>query len=458
MNSPFKRAHRTASVRAAFPVTLAIAVVVGLVGASGAFAAGGTVGTYEVQVASGGTWTTVGSAAFGFGYTTESVELPGAFQQVRLVQHGGEASQIDGVSLGGTAPMAVTGSSDGSALSKMVAVDNDVTNVFDQAVILTFPVAGASLDINARIQGDISGMFPLEFPQANTFTSVGPGSAFYSYRLGGLPTAIDTDAKPVLAEFRRPDTGHPAGTTYVWLADDGANLRATLDFTPDNTEDDGEDYAAVHVKTPAGVKEFKVSTAQKTWGDVAFTSTDKAGYQHKLYTFTIPWSAIGTVGDTVDVAFTAYGTAAVGRPVYRFYNKAKDNHFYTIDAAEKDAVIATLADTYVFEGVAYNVAPSFPNVDPLYRFYSPKLGSHFYTVSQAERDRVIATLGETYTYEGIAYDVCLPEVFGTLNIYRFYNLKNGSHFYTASVAERDLVLADPSGTYAYEGVGFHVFQ
>ncbi len=69
---------------------------------------------------------------------------------------------------------------------------------------------------------------------------------------------------------------------------------------------------------------------------------------------------------------------------------------------------------------------------PLYRFYNKKNGSHFYTASLAERDSVIARYGSVYHYEGVAYDVSLVAA-GNQPVYRFYNKKNGSHFYTASL-------------------------
>ena len=45
-----------------------------------------------------------------------------------------------------------------------------------------------------------------------------------------------------------------------------------------------------------------------------------------------------------------------------------------------------------------------------------------------------------------------------LTVYRFYNKKNGSHFYTASEAEKNRVLAKLSGTYTLDGPAFWVVQ
>ncbi len=67
-----------------------------------------------------------------------------------------------------------------------------------------------------------------------------------------------------------------------------------------------------------------------------------------------------------------------------------------------------------------------------------------------------ARLSSIFTYEGAAYNVSATPAKGAVTVYRFFNKKNGTHFYTASAAERDSVRAKLSGTYKYEGAAFHV--
>jgi len=69
-----------------------------------------------------------------------------------------------------------------------------------------------------------------------------------------------------------------------------------------------------------------------------------------------------------------------------------------------------------------------PTIIPIYRFYSRKSGTHFYTPSAEERDIVIARWSDVWQYEGIAYTVNPAR--NTQPLYRFYNRANGSHFYT----------------------------
>ncbi len=145
------------------------------------------------------------------------------------------------------------------------------------------------------------------------------------------------------------------------------------------------------------------------------------------------------------------------RPVFRFFNKKNGSHFYTASSNERYIVHTTMSGTYRFEGTSYVLDTADPaNSAPLYRFFNKKKGSHFYTASAAERDDVRARLSSIFTYEGAAYKVSATPAKGAVAVYRFFNKKNGTHFYTASAAERDTVRAKLSGTYKYEGAAFHV--
>ncbi len=146
-------------------------------------------------------------------------------------------------------------------------------------------------------------------------------------------------------------------------------------------------------------------------------------------------------------------------PVYRFYNKSNGSHFYTASAAERDTVIAKWSATYQYEGPAYTIKTTNPaNSSPLYRLYNRKNGSHFYTASCAERDMIVSKWGDTYTYEGVVYNVAASSAAACTPVYRFYNTRNGSHFFTVSAAERDTVISKLGATYSYEGVCFYIGQ
>ena len=151
-------------------------------------------------------------------------------------------------------------------------------------------------------------------------------------------------------------------------------------------------------------------------------------------------------------------TGTVPRAVYRFRNLIKSGlYFYTADEGEKRSVVAKMGSAYALEGVAYALdSLSATNTAPLYRFYNPKAGTYFYTANETERADVMATLvaSRVLNYEGIAYRVATAGA-GTLPVWRFYNFKNGTHLYTANEAERAAIDANMKSTYRLEGVAWH---
>ena len=155
-----------------------------------------------------------------------------------------------------------------------------------------------------------------------------------------------------------------------------------------------------------------------------------------------------------DLTFTTDPAPARMQPVHRFFNMKGGVHFYTADNAEFINTRDNLAATFKYDGIAYYVnVSSQPGEVPLYRFFNRKNGVHFYTASEAERSRVIATLANLYTYEGVAYSVRIDGV-GT-PVYRFYVPARNTHFYTADTSEIT-ASSGLSNYYHYEGVAYYV--
>ena len=91
---------------------------------------------------------------------------------------------------------------------------------------------------------------------------------------------------------------------------------------------------------------------------------------------------------------------------------------------------------------------------PVYRFYNARAGTHFFTDSAAERDHVIATWPTIFSYEGVAYKV--NPYNNVQPLFRFYKPSSSSHFYTASEGERDHVIATWPMLYQYDGPTYGV--
>jgi uncharacterized protein (DUF1800 family) len=78
---------------------------------------------------------------------------------------------------------------------------------------------------------------------------------------------------------------------------------------------------------------------------------------------------------------------------------------------------------------------------PVFRFYNTRTGTHFYTINGAERDSVLNNY-PWFAYEGaVFYAYTAPDV-GVLPVYRFYNTRTFTHFYTISESEKDFVIAN----------------
>lgn len=92
----------------------------------------------------------------------------------------------------------------------------------------------------------------------------------------------------------------------------------------------------------------------------------------------------------------------------------------------------------------------------IYRFYNTLTGTHFYTASVDEKNSVVRTLPQ-FNYEGVAFKGARSvSASGVLPVYRFYNSVTGTHFYTISEAERASIQARiPS--FRFEGGAYNAY-
>lgn len=121
--------------------------------------------------------------------------------------------------------------------------------------------------------------------------------------------------------------------------------------------------------------------------------------------------------------------------MYRMYNPNSGEHFYTANVVEAQNLKNV---GWNYEGYAW-VAPETSNT-PVYRLYNKNSGEHHYTTSVAERD-MLAGIG--WNDEGIGW---YSDDSQTTPLYRLYNpnatgaQEAGSHHYTTSAAERDMLV------------------
>jgi uncharacterized protein (DUF1800 family) len=157
-------------------------------------------------------------------------------------------------------------------------------------------------------------------------------------------------------------------------------------------------------------------------------------------------------------ASAAWAQAALLSPVYRFYNLHTGCHFYTISTTERDFVIANYSQTFIYEGPVFSAyIAQADGTTGITRFYNVQTGCHFYTASAAEVTYVQEHYPQ-FVMEGVVYYA--PPVAGAdgrTDLFRFFNTQTGTHFLTASVFERDYVIATYP-QFIYEGTVYYVYN
>ena len=150
-------------------------------------------------------------------------------------------------------------------------------------------------------------------------------------------------------------------------------------------------------------------------------------------------------------------------PMYRFWSPLNSRHFYTMSKAEKDYVQATYASNiWSYEGIVYHALADdgTTGLAPVYRFWSGQNSAHFYTINEAERDYILATYPATvWGYEGPVF-YAYPEGSqpdDASPVYRFWSNSLATHFYTISEAEKDYVIANLP-VWTYEGVAWYAYE
>ncbi|WP_255120972.1 hypothetical protein [Synechococcus lacustris] len=140
-----------------------------------------------------------------------------------------------------------------------------------------------------------------------------------------------------------------------------------------------------------------------------------------------------------------------GAPLYRFLDRADGSHLFTNNVKEIDAITGA---RFSYEGIGFNT----PNngTQALYRFYNSSRDAHFYTASEAEKNALVAP-SSGYAFEGTVGNVLASGsvVATSAPVYRLFNASSGKHLFTIDQLERSNLLASSTG-WASEGVGFYV--
>lgn len=245
------------------------------------------------------------------------------------------------------------------------------------------------------------------------------------------------------------DSVPPSATGDLYGVTAGRTLSVAAPGVLGNDVDPEGDTLSAHLVTDAshGTLALAANGSFTYTPDPGFTGPDAFTYvASDGYGFSAPAEVM---------IFVMEASASDAVVVYRFYNPKNGAHFFTSSAAERNNVIALYPGVWFYEGVAFAANPGVGTV-PVHRFYNQSTGAHFYTSSEAEKAAVLAKWPTLFTYEGTAFDVATTPGPGRIPVYRFYNVKTKSHFYTSSVAERDRTIVAWPSTFHYEGICYYV--
>ena len=179
------------------------------------------------------------------------------------------------------------------------------------------------------------------------------------------------------------------------------------------------------------------------------------GIQSFTFSETAPLTPAAPVAIAAPVATAPVTAQSVGLPVVRFFDPANGQHFFTDSTSEMRQIAATRPDL-VSEGPGFGAMASSAgdaSAAPVYRFLDTSNGDHFFTVSAQEKAAVLQTRPDM-SYEGVAfYEDTTPQA-GDSPVYRYIQPATGSHFYTQSAAEMQAI-AGTRPDLVREGVAFY---
>ena len=125
-------------------------------------------------------------------------------------------------------------------------------------------------------------------------------------------------------------------------------------------------------------------------------------------------------------------------PIYRFFHKTINEHFYTKSSNPKGSWIAEGVEFY-----AYN--EQVEGTVPIYRFLHNSYKDHFYTRN--------SNPDGNWKKQGVEFYAYPTSVEGTVPVYRYYSKVNKDHFYTTEFSPESSL----EGDWIKQGIEFYAF-
>ncbi len=297
-----------------------------------------------------------------------------------------------------------------------------------------------------------------------------------SYDSSNIISVASTDQNDNLSSFS------DYGATSVSIAAPGENIMSTYydPTAPSNTEygyGDGTSFAAPLVSGVAAVlfDQFPTFTTADVKNQILDTGETVASLSGKVATGKILNFSAAMEQVATPAISLASGTYFSNQSVTLSDATSGATIHYTTDGSTPTSSsipytgVITVSSSETIKAIAIESGMSNSNVasasyvisipTPVYRFWSSTYSHHFYTASLDEKNYIIAHYPTNiWNYEGIGFDAFSTQQPNTVPVYRFWSAKYDGHFYTASETEKNYVIATyPDTTWHYEGIAFYAY-
>lgn len=150
---------------------------------------------------------------------------------------------------------------------------------------------------------------------------------------------------------------------------------------------------------------------------------------------------------------TGSTSSAGPAPLYRFFDKQTGTHFLSAAIVERDMVLTMQSSRYTEETNGFGTALATDTGAVLVnRFFDTRNGTHFFTSSSVEAASLQNTASPAYRPDlvfeasGSFYEHSSAQP-GDITVYRFFDTKQGTHFYTGDRNEFSAITNPALSTY-----------
>lgn len=272
---------------------------------------------------------------------------------------------------------------------------------------------------------------------------------------------LDTPVVATLMATLNVSAGGTANLANVFAAIDPAgkaitSYQAYTTSAADWFTVNGSSFAATSASSAVTASSLSQITFDHGASDVSDTVTVRAYNGTYWGDWTTITASISPMAVSVSTGMNSPVAAATQVSIYRFFDTNDGTHFFTASATEAASLTTARADLS-YEGVGltgYNTADASPSSVAVFRFFDIEDGTHFYTASTTERDALLATPSSDMRFEGAAfYENATPQS-GDTAVYRFFDSAHGTHLFTQSASEKAAILSTRPDLVS-EGIAFY---